>query len=54
MVVKVRRFARAPVLLESKVVRARPRIPWLGNRRLRIEITGDLKLRSQGEREKGG
>ena len=54
VVVKVRRFARAPVLLESKVVRARPRIPWLGNRRLRIEITGDLKLRSQGEREKGG
>jgi len=46
IVVKVRRFSRAPLLLDTKVVRDRPSVPWLGNRRLRIEVTGDLKLRA--------
>jgi hypothetical protein len=41
-------------LLDTKVVESRPTIPWLGNRRLRLEVTGDLKLRGQREREKGG
>ncbi|MGI0129710.1 MAG: hypothetical protein ACREDE_04160 [Thermoplasmata archaeon] len=54
VVVKVRRFSRAPVLLDAKVARERPSIPWLGDRRLRIEVTGDLKLRSQARREKAG
>ena len=52
--VKVRRFSRAPILLDAKVTRRSPRVPWLGNRRLRIEVTGDLKLRGQGRREKAG
>ena len=46
IVVKIRRFSRAPVLLDTKVVRDRPSVPWLGNRRLRIEVTGDLKMRA--------
>ncbi|MHB1435721.1 MAG: hypothetical protein ACYCPN_00015 [Thermoplasmata archaeon] len=46
IVVKVRRFSRAPVLLDTRVVRDRPTIPWLGNRRLRIEVPGDIKLRA--------
>ncbi len=54
IVVKVRRFSRAPVLLDSKVTRRHPTIPWLGNRRLRVEVTGDLKLRTQDRREKAG
>ena len=54
VVVRVRRFSRAPVLLDSLVVQGNPPIPWLGGRRLRLEITGDLKLSSQGRREKPG
>lgn len=54
LVLKVRRFSRAPVLLDTKVVASLPTIPWLGNRRLRLEVTGDLKLRAQRGREKGG
>lgn len=54
LVAKVRRFSRAPVLLDASVTRRRPTIPWLGNRRLRVEVTGDLKLRTQGRREKAG
>jgi hypothetical protein len=46
IVVKIRRFSRAPVLLDAKVACERPRLPWLGDRRLRIEVTGDLKLRT--------
>ena len=46
IVVKVRRFSRAPVLLDARVVQGRTSVPWLGNRRLRIEVTGDLKLRA--------
>ncbi len=46
IMVKVRRFSRAPVLLDAKVVRERRPLPWLGNRRLRVEVTGDLKLRA--------
>jgi hypothetical protein len=44
VIVRVRRFSRAPVLLDSLVVQENPPVPWLGGRRLRLEITGDLKL----------
>ncbi|MGI0072150.1 MAG: hypothetical protein ACRECT_08835, partial [Thermoplasmata archaeon] len=46
VVVRVRRFSRAPVLLDSLVVQENPTVPWLGGRRLRLEIAGDLKLRA--------
>jgi hypothetical protein len=46
VVMKVRRFSRAPVLLDAKVTQRRPSVSWLGDRRLRIEVTGDLKLRA--------
>lgn len=39
VVVRVRRFSRAPVLLESKVSRDTTPISWLGGRRIRLEIT---------------
>jgi len=45
VIVRVRRFSRAPLLLDSLMVEENPPIPWLGGRRLRLEITGDLKLR---------
>ncbi len=54
VVLKVRRFSRAPVLLDATSVEERPPIPWMGNRRLRLEVTGDLKLRGEARREKGG
>lgn len=49
IVVRVRRFSRAPLLLDAPVVQECPVIPWLGGRQLRLEITGDLKIR-QGEK----
>ena len=54
VVVRVRRFSRAPVLIDTLVVQENPTIPWLGGRRLRLEITGDLKLSSHRRREKSG
>jgi hypothetical protein len=39
VVVKVPRFSRGPVLLESSATRDSTPIPWLGNRRLRVEVT---------------
>ena len=39
VVLSVRRFSKAPVLLESKLSRNHTRIPWLGNRKVKIEIT---------------
>jgi transposase len=39
VVVKVPRFSRAPVLLESPVCRNPAPIPWLGGRTLRVEVT---------------
>ncbi len=39
VVVKVRRYSRVPVLLESKVSRDPTPITWLGGRRVRLEIT---------------
>ena len=54
LVLRVRRFSRAPLLLDARVVESRPTIRWLGNRRLRLEVTGDLKFRGQRGREKGG
>ncbi len=44
IVVRVRRFSRAPVWLDTRVVQGRPSAPWLGSRKLRVEMTGDLKL----------
>ena len=38
VVIRVRRFSRAPVLLESAVPRDPTEIPWLGNRKVRVEI----------------
>lgn len=39
VVVRVRRFSRAPVLLESKVSRDPTPISWLGGRRVRLEVS---------------
>lgn len=39
VVLSVRRFSKAPVLLESKLSRNPTHIPWLGNRKVKIEIT---------------
>jgi len=39
VVIRIRRFRRAPTLLESKVSRSPTAIPWLGNRRIRVEVT---------------
>lgn len=39
VVVRVRRFSRAPVLLESMVSRDPTPVSWLGGRRIRLELT---------------
>lgn len=39
VVLRVRRFSRAPILLDSEAVRDPTTIPWLGNRRIRLELT---------------
>ena len=39
VVLKVPRFSRGPVLLESSVARDPTAIPWLGGRTLRVEVT---------------
>ena len=39
VVLSVRRFSKAPVLLESNLSRNRIQIPWLGDRKVKIEIT---------------
>ena len=39
VVLKVPRFSRGPVLLESSVARDPTAIPWLGGRKLRVEVT---------------
>ncbi len=39
VVVKVPRFSRAPVLLDSRACRDATPIPWLGNRTIRVEVT---------------
>jgi len=39
VVVRIRRFRRAPTLLESMVSRNPTPVPWLGNRRIRIQVT---------------
>ena len=39
VVVRVRRFSRAPVLIESRTSRDPTPISWLGNRRVRLEVT---------------
>ncbi len=39
VVVKVPRFSRAPVLLESPACRDATPIPWLGDRTIRVEVT---------------
>ncbi|MGI0130599.1 MAG: transposase, partial [Thermoplasmata archaeon] len=39
VVLKVPRFSHGPVLLESSVCRDPAPIPWLGGRRLRVEVT---------------
>lgn len=39
VVLSIRRFSKAPVLLESKLSRDQTQIPWLGNRKVKIEIT---------------
>jgi len=39
IILRVRRFSRAPVLLESEVSRNHVPVPWLGNRTVRLEIT---------------
>jgi len=39
IVLKVRRFSHAPVLLESSVSRDRTPVPWLGDRTVRLEVT---------------
>ncbi len=46
VVLRVRRFSKAPVLLDAPTLERGPEIPWLGDRRLRVEVTGDLKLQS--------
>ena len=46
VVLRVRRFSKAPVLLDAETLEKGPEIPWLGNRRLKVEVTGDLKLQS--------
>ena len=38
VIVRVRRFSRAPVLLESEVSKNDAGIPWLGGRKLKLEI----------------
>lgn len=38
VVVRVRRFSHAPLLLESKVSHDPTPVPWLGNRRVRLEV----------------
>lgn len=37
-VLRVRRFSKAPVLLESSVWDDDTRVPWLGNRRVRLQL----------------
>ena len=54
VVVRVRRFSRAPLLIDSLMVQENPPVPWLEGRRLRLEITGDLKLSSHRGCEKSG
>ena len=39
IVLRVRRFSRAPVLLESQVSNDQTSVGWLGGRRVRLEIT---------------
>ena len=46
VVLRVRRFSKAPVLLDTPTLERGPEIPWLGNRKLRVEFTGGLKLQS--------
>lgn len=46
VVLRVRRFSKAPILLDAPMLEGGPEIPWLGNRKLRVEVTGDLKLQS--------
>ena len=46
VVLRVRRFSNAPVLLDAPTLGRGPDTPWPGNRRLRVEVTGDLKLQS--------
>jgi len=38
VVLEVEPFSRAPVLLESPLVRPKPSIPWLGDRKVRVEL----------------
>ena len=38
IVLNVRRFSRAPVLLESQISNDKTKIPWLGDRTIRVEI----------------
>lgn len=38
VVLRVRRFAKAPVLLESRVWKEQAPVPWLGDRRVRLEL----------------
>lgn len=45
VVLRVRRFSRMPMILDTTVVREEPPIPWLGGRKLKLEVTGDLRLR---------
>ena len=35
----VRRFSKAPVFLEAQAASESQKIPWLGNRKLRLELT---------------
>ncbi len=46
VVLRVRRFSKAPILLDAPLLEKGVEIPWLGNRRLKVEVTGDLKLQS--------
>jgi len=39
VIISLRRFSEVPVLLESKLSRDRTSIPWLKNKKLKIEIT---------------
>ena len=39
IVLHVRRFSRAPVLLESQISRDTTPVGWLGGRRIRLDIT---------------
>ncbi len=46
LIMRVRRFSRAPVLLESRVGRNPTPVSWLGGRRVRLEIArGEPQLR---------